>query len=163
MFLFVSLIFVICNMSGVANGAASVVADVSLTPAGDFKAKIDDIKGECVMDGETIKASQIVVDLRNLKTGLPLRDKHAKEKYLEVEKFPTTMAISAMGKDGKGKAKIKLKDIEKEVDGTYKIDGNEVKADFQIKLSDFKITGIKYMGIGVDDEVKVHVVLPIKR
>lgn len=150
-------------VSSAAWGAAGVVADVSLTPAGDFKAKMDDVKGECVVNGDTVTATNVVVNLNSLKTGLPLRDKHGKEKYLEVEKYPTSIGINATGKGGKGKAKIQLRGVEKEVEGTYKIEDGELKADFPIKLSDFKISGIKYMGVGVDDDVKVHVTLPVKK
>lgn len=143
--------------------APGVTADVALTPAGDFKANIPDVKGEAILQGDTVTAENIVVELKGLKTGMPLRDKHAKEKYLEVEKFPIITLVKATGKGGKGTGRIKMKNIEKDVEGTYKVDGSEMTAEFPIKLSDFKITGIKYMGIGVDDEVKVHVTLPVKK
>ena len=146
-----------------AMATPGVVADVSLTPVGDFKAHMDDVKGFATQEGDTFKAENIVVDLKSMKTGLPLRDKHAKEKYLEVEKYPTATLVKAIGKAGKGRARIRLKNIEKDVDGTYKIEGGELKADFPIKLSDYKITGIKYMGVGVDDKVDVHVTVPIKK
>lgn len=140
-----------------------VVAEVALTPAGDFKANIPDVKGEAVSKGESVSAENIVVELKGLKTGMTLRDKHAKDKYLEIEKFPTITLVKAIGKGGKGKGRIKMKGIEKEVEGTYKIAGSELTADFPIKLSDFKIIGIKYMGIGVDDVVKIHVTVPVKK
>lgn len=149
-----------CSQSWAAPG---VTADVALTPAGDFKANIPDVKGEAIVQGDSVSAENVVVDLKGLKTGMPLRDKHAKEKYLEVDKFPTVTLLKAVGKGGKGKGRIKMKNIEKDVEGTYKIDGSEMTAEFPIKLSDFKITGIKYMGIGVDDEVKIHVTLPVKK
>jgi polyisoprenoid-binding protein YceI len=159
LFAFVSMTLIYSS----AFGAAGVVADVSLTPAGDFKAKMDDVKGEAIVKGDTVEANNVIVNLKSMKTGLPLRDKHGKEKYLEVEKYPNTIGINAKGQNGKGKAMIELRGVKKEVEGTYKIVGNEVLADFPIKLSDFKISGIKYMGVGVDDDVKVHVTLPIKK
>lgn len=145
-----------------ASASPGLIADVALTPAGDFQAKSEDVKGFATVEGDTVKAENITVSLKNLKTGLALRDKHAKEKYLEVDKFPEAKLSKAIGKGGKGKARVSLKGIEKEVEGTYKIEGKELKASFPIKLSDFKISGIKYMGVGVDDIVKVNVTVPIK-
>lgn len=147
--------------SALANGSA--VADVSLTPAGDFKAKTEDVEGFAILKGDTVTAENIVVNLKNLKTGLALRDKHAREKYLEVNKYPEITLVKAIGKGGKGKGRIKYRGVEKEVQGTYSIKENSLIANFPMKLSQFNISGIKYMGVGVDDEIKVNVVLPLKK
>ncbi len=149
--------------SSVVLAAPEIVAEVTLNPAGDFKAEISDVKGEAIIDGDTVRAEKVVAELKSLKTGMTLRDKHAKDKYLEVATFPVVELVSAIGKGGKGKGRIKMKNIEKDVEGTYKIEGGELKADFPIKLSDFKITGIKYMGIGVEDVVKVRVTIPARK
>lgn len=141
----------------------SAVADVALTPAGDFKAKTEDVNGFAVVKGDSVMAENVVVNLKNLKTGLALRDKHAKEKYLEVDKYPEMTVVKAIGKGGKGKARIKYRGVEKDVEGTYKVNGDTLVANFPMKLSDFKITGIKYMGVGVDDEIKINVEIPVKK
>jgi len=145
-----------------ANGTGAVI-DVNLIPAGDFKAKTDDIKGEAVLEGDRVIARNIVVGLKDLKTGISLRDKHAKEKYLEVDKFPEAVLVYATGKDGKGEGRLRIRGIEKEIRGTYEIVGDYLKADFPLKLSDFGITNIKYMGLGVDDIVNVHVKVPLRK
>lgn len=145
-----------------ANGTGAVV-DVNLIPAGDFKAKTEDIKGEAILEGDTVTAKNIVVGLKDLKTGITLRDKHAKEKYLEVDKFPEAVLVYATGKDGKGEGRLRIRGIEKEIRGTYEIIGDYLKAEFPIKLSDFGITNIKYMGLGVDDIVKVQVKVPLRK
>jgi hypothetical protein len=151
-------------ISGVAHAAeVGMVADVSLTPAGDFKAKSDEIKGEAYQQGDTITAENIVVGLKNLKTGLTLRDNHAKNKYLMVDKFPDAVLVKAVAKGGKGKGRIRIKGIEKDVEGTYRVEGSMVRADFPIKLSDYGIANVKYMGVGVDDDVKVHITVPLKK
>ena len=36
---------------------------------------------------------------------------HAKDKYLEVKKFPTVTLVEASGVGGKGTGKIKIKEI----------------------------------------------------
>lgn len=146
-----------------AFAGSGFVADVALNPMGDFKAKVDGVKGEAIQEGDSVKAENVIFDLRNLSTGLALRDKHAKEKYLEVEKYPEAKLISATGKNGLGRAKISFHGKEKEVDGEYKVEGGFLLADFPLKLSDFGITGVGYKGIGVDDTVQVHATIPLKK
>ena len=53
--------------------------------------------------------------------------------------------------------------IEKKVHGQYKIQDNQVVATFPLKLSDFKINDVKYMGVGVDDEVNLTVTIPLRK
>jgi len=134
-----------------------------LTPAGDFVAKTTDVKGQAFMKDNAVMAKDVVVSLKNLKTGIELRDKHTK-KHLEVEKYPEVVLVKAVGKEGKGKGKIKLRGKEKVVEGTYKVssDHKTLDASFPIQLSDFDITGINYMGVGVNDKVTVRIQLPLK-
>lgn len=141
--------------------AASAVVDVTLSPAGSFKAKTGQIKGFATKKGDEVSAQNIVVNLKSLTTGIELRDKHTL-KYLEVGKFPEAVLISAKGKGGKGTGKIRIRGIEKDISGTYKINGSELQAEFKLNLADFKITDINYMGAGVDDEVVLHVAVPVK-
>lgn len=141
--------------------AASAVVDVTLSPAGSFKGKTGDIKGFASKKGDEVSAQNIVVNLKSLKTGIDLRDKHT-QKHLETEKFPEAVLLSAKGKDGKGVGKIRIRGVEKDISGTYKINGSELNAEFKLNLADFKITNVKYMGAGVEDEVVLHVVVPVK-
>lgn len=141
--------------------AQSVVVDVVLNPMGDFKAKSSAVKGEAVVKGDEVSAENIVVDLKTLKTGVELRDKHT-QKHLETEKFPEAILVSAKGKGGKGTGKIKIRGVEKDVSGVYKVDGKVLKAKFKLKLSDFGIEDINYMGVGVEDEVTLSVIVPVK-
>lgn len=141
--------------------AQQVVVDVKARPALSFKIKTSDIKGFAIQKGNSFEAQNIVVSLTNLKTGMELRDTHTK-KYLEVEKFPEAILISAKGEGGTGSGVIKIKGIEQKISGTYKIEGSNLVAEFPLKLSDFKITGVKYMSAGVDDDIKLAVTVPVK-
>lgn len=141
--------------------AQSAIVDVVLNPMGDFKAKTTDVKGYAYKEGDKVKAQNIIVNLKSLKTSIESRDKHA-QKYLETDKHPEAILSAAVGENGKGKGKIKIKGIEKVVEGTYKIQGDKLAANFKLKLSDFKIEGINYMGVGVEDEVVLNVVVPLK-
>lgn len=139
----------------------SVSVGVVLNPMGDFKAKTTDIKGMAVVNGDEVSAENIVVNLKNLKTGVELRDKHTL-KHLQVDKYPEAVLAVAKGKGGKGQGRIKIRGIEKNISGTYKISGKKLLAEFKLNLSDFKIEDISYMGVGVEDEVTLQVVIPIK-
>lgn len=150
-------------LSSIATAETGLVLDVVLTPTGSFKAKTSDVKGSATVSGDTVSAENITIKLKNLKTGLALRDKHMTEKYLEVGKFPEAVLLSATGKGGKGKGRLKVRNIEMDVEGTYKVEGSELTADFQVKASDFGITGVKYMGVGVNDNVTVHITLPVQK
>ncbi|MNK93821.1 YceI-like domain protein [compost metagenome] len=145
-----------------AGAQAQVTVDVSLNPMGNFEAKTSSVSGTATMTGDEISAQNVVVNLKGLKTGVDLRDKHT-QKHLETGKFPEAVLISAKGKGGKGTGKIKIRGIEKEISGTYKVEKNMLKADFDLMLNEFKIENINYMGVGVEDKVTLHVVIPIKK
>lgn len=142
--------------------AQEAVVDVVLHPAGSFKAKSAEVKGSVKKVGDKFVAENISVGLKNITTQISLRDKHTK-KYLEVEKFPEAVLVSGEGKGGKGTGVIRIKGIEKPIQGTYEVKATTFTATFPLKLSDFKIEGIKYMGVGVDDKVTLHVSVPIKK
>ncbi|BEV68920.1 YceI family protein [Bdellovibrio bacteriovorus] len=157
---FVAALIVTMGVSTAAM-AQSVVMDVVLNPMGDFKGKTSDVKGQAVVNGDEVSAENIVVNLKSLKTGVELRDKHT-QKHLETEKFPEAVLLSAKGKGGKGTGKIKIRGVEKDISGVYKVEGKTLKAKFKLKLSDFGIEDINYMGVGVEDEVTLAVTVPVK-
>jgi hypothetical protein len=108
-----------------------------------------------------VEAKGVVIDMRSITTGISLRDKHTKE-HLMVDKYPQARLIRAIGKDGKGKAQIEVKGIKTVVSGTYAINGDELVAHFPMTLSSVDIKNVKYMGVGVKDEVMVNITLPLK-
>ncbi len=140
--------------------AQEASVSVKLKPAGSFVGKSTDVKGTAVQKGDEVEASNIVVVLTNITTGIKLRDEHTR-KHLEVEKFPEAVLVSAKGKGGKGEGILRIRGIEKPVSGTYKIEGGKLMAEFPIKFSDYGITGIKYMGIGVDDNGRINATVPL--
>lgn len=140
--------------------ANNLQIDVTLTPAGSFKAVTKKVTGKVHRTADGIEADDVTIDLKTLDTKIALRDKHLKD-YLLVSKHPQAKLVKASGKDGKGTATIEIRGKKTEVAGTYKIEGNKVKVEFPMKLSDLEITGVRYMGVGVKDEVKVHLELPL--
>jgi hypothetical protein len=133
---------------------------VSLSPAGSFIGKTKDVQGMAESDGSSYTAKDIVVGLASLQTGIELRDKHTRE-HLEVEKFPTAKLIKATGKDGKGTGTIEIRGVQKEITGTYKVDGSILTAVFPVHFPDFNIKGIRYAGIGVKDAGTITVKVPV--
>lgn len=162
----IKFIFVF-SILGLANFAFaqenSVKAYFVLNPMGDFVGTMKVISGNVTLQDGKFKGKNIVVDLNSLSTGMDLRDDHAKNKYLEVKKYPTAVLMEAIGANGVGKARIKIKDKETVVNGTYKVSssGKNLKAEFKIKMSSFGITDINFKGVGVEDEVKVEIVVPV--
>lgn len=140
--------------------ANSVQIDIGLSPAGSFKAETQKVSGSAHRTADGIEAENVVIDMKSLSTGIALRDKHTKE-HLRVEKFPQAKLIKATGKDGKGKATLDVSGKQTEVTGTYVIEGNVLKAEFPMKLTDLDIKGVRYMAVGVKDEVKVRIELPL--
>lgn len=134
---------------------------VKLSPAGNFTGKTDEVKGTAKVVGSKVLAQNIIVNLKSLKTGMALRDKHTQD-YLKTSAHPTAVLLKAEGENGKGKGVIRIKGIEKVISGTYKILGKNILAEFPLKLSDFKIAGIRYMGVGVKDLVTIRVQVPVQ-
>lgn len=141
--------------------ASEATFDIHLIPAGDFTGKTSDVSGFAVVSGKKVTAENIRVSLKSIKTGVELRDTHTR-RHLDADKFPEAILVKGEGENGVGSGLLKIKGIEKKVAGTYKVVGSELSAQFKIKLSDFKISGIKYMGIGVDDDVTLNVKVPFK-
>lgn len=139
----------------------TVKAYVALSPAGDFVGTMKST-GAATLSGNKVSAKNIIVDMKSMVTGLDLRDDHAKNKYMEVGKYPEAVLIEATGENGKGTGKLKFHGKENPVAGTYTIQGGKIlNATFKIKLSDYGISDISYKGIGVEDEVKIEVQVPI--
>lgn len=157
------LIFlIILNFGFYGSSETLAQVDVTLNPMGDFKAKTKDISGEAFLKKDEVYAENVTVKLESLSSGIALRDKHMKEKYLQIAQFPEAKLIKAIGKNGKGSAKIKIRDQEKIVKGTYKIENKELVASFNLNLRDFGIQDVSYKNIGVEDEVKITVILPLR-
>ncbi|MCS6838035.1 MAG: YceI family protein [Bdellovibrionaceae bacterium] len=134
---------------------------LKLSPAGQFDAKTKTIEGKVTVKNNEVSAQNIKVPLNTLETGIKLRDEHMKDKYLDVKKYPYATLKVGKGVDGKGDGEIEIRGITKKIQGTYKIEKNILEAEFPLKLSDFEIKGIRYMGVGVKDEVRVIVKMPI--
>jgi hypothetical protein len=146
-----------------ANAEESPVkVQIHLSPAGGFVAQTSDIKGFVTVNGAGYTGRNILVNLKHLKTGIELRDKHT-QKHLETDKYPDAVLMVAQGKGGKGKAKLRIHGKEIVVSGTYEVKGPKLLVKFPVHLADVNITGIKYMGVGVKDDVEIEILVPISK
>jgi len=142
--------------------ANQVEVKLKLSPTGQFEAKTDQLVGKVkIVNGEVV-AESIRVPLKSLKTGIKLRDEHMKSKYLKVDRYPNAILHFGKGKGGKGTGELEVKGIKKPIRGKYKIEEDFIIAEFPIKLSDYEISGIRYMGVGVKDEALVKVKVAIE-
>ncbi len=142
--------------------AQKVTIKTQLSPMGAFDITGSSLSGYVSPKENTFVGQDITLDLKNLKSGMELRDKHIQE-YFETKKFPSARLLQVIGKNSKFSGDLEVRNIKKRITGTYKIRKNKVEANFKVKMSDFSIKKAIYMGIGVEDEVEVVAEVPIKK
>ncbi len=109
--------------------------------------------------------------MASLDTGIGLRNDHMKNKYLEVEKFPTAelkidevTGFNAATPEATAlpfKGSLTIHGVTKPVTGTVdvkkKATGYNATANFETKITDYAIAIPSYAGVTVADSVKVSV------
>ena len=117
-------------------------------------------------------SGSLAVDLASLETGISLRDRHLKEEYLQVERYPQArltlshLDVSVVPEGATFEAvavpfegRLLLHGVEKPVSGQAKVSRHDshltVSAQFSINLGDFGVGVPKYMGITVAEKVDV--------
>jgi len=159
---------VLCATVHAAEQAPLLSFKVNLSPAGSFVAQSKRLVGEAQGAGAAFQASEVSLELDSLRTGIELRDRHMTQKYMESKKFPTAVVKNAEGKDGRFKAQLTVHGKTRPVEGTFEIKGgpsgpNWVEAKFKATLSEFEIEEANYMGVGVEDEVEVTALVPLRK
>jgi polyisoprenoid-binding protein YceI len=152
----------------VSGGEVTVVCP--LTVGGSFEAKTKNVTGQVGSAPDASGAVQgaINVDLQTLETGIGLRDRHMREKYLEVGKGPDFAVASIQGikidkKQGKASfnGTLLLHGERREIAGTAELKEQngrvQVLAQFPLTVSQFAIPQPTYLGVGVRDEIQVKV------
>jgi polyisoprenoid-binding protein YceI len=134
---------------------------VNLSPAGSFQIETPKVKGKIIKSGASYSAKKLYVKVKDLKTGIELRDKHMK-KRLSPKKHPKIIVTSLKAKGGKGKAVIQIKGIKKPVSFTYEDSGKLFNATFKLNLEQFKIKDLSYMGVGAKKIVIIKANIPVK-
>jgi polyisoprenoid-binding protein YceI len=132
-------------------------------------------KGSLTIGDDGKVSGTVILDITSLDTGISMRTNHMKEKYLEVEKFPTAaltiteidlpQADFAKADYSEDKVPFKgdltLHGVTKPVSGTAHIErhgaSSAVHAEFTVKITDYAIAVPVFAGITVADEVTLEV------
>jgi polyisoprenoid-binding protein YceI len=114
----------------------------------------------------------IVVPLKGLATGIALRDRHMREKYLQVAQYPTAeLAVERAslkgltpGADGKGVMKIHGKSRPVTFHYSAKKEGGviQVVGSTRVDIRDFGIEIPSFLGVTVKPEVDIAVTFAVK-
>jgi polyisoprenoid-binding protein YceI len=181
--LFVCLLVVGAGLDGGTASAQSdqyqvtggrVVVVCPLTVGGGFEAKTEAISGAVSLGSDqpgSLKGA-LSVDLRTLKTGIGMRDRHMRDNYLEVAKAPgfetaTIEGIQIEKLDGKTtfNGTLVLHGERRAVSGLATIarQGGDytVEAEFPVRVSEFNIPKPSYLGVGVQDQVRIKIALTV--
>jgi polyisoprenoid-binding protein YceI len=138
-----------------------VTLTVSLSPAGSFQAVSKKAKGNLFKKGDSFTADKISVSIESLKTGIDLRDEHT-WKHMNSKKHPKAILTDLKAQGGKAQANLQVNGVKKPVKIVYKIKGQEIVANFEVKASEFGMSKVNYLGVGVDDLIKVEAILPFR-
>lgn len=116
---------------------------------------------------EGVVSGNLWVPLKDFDTGIELRNKHMREKYLVVKDFPDatlTLLPFAHANVGTFKGILKIKKDSKPVEGTYKFEGGLVSAKLTINVKDFPSIGVpSYLGVTAADSVDITVGFALKK
>lgn len=165
------LVFAMSSPSSAAlsNGESKVVFKATGPGGLSFEGKSN--SANLKENGNSIVVS---VKLDTLVTGIDLRDRHMKEKYLETGKYPTAVlevdktklqlptgnAVSATV-DGR----LTLHGVTRPVKVTYHADGDpkraKVDGTMRINMNEFKIEVPSYLGVTVKPNVEIAVKLAV--
>lgn len=101
------------------------------------------------------------VKLADFSTGIELRDRHMREKYLETAKYPeASLTLKPWTKTADWsmfEADLTLKGVTKPVKGLAKYKDGKLKADFKVDMSDFPIGIPSWLGVTMVNSVMVIV------
>jgi polyisoprenoid-binding protein YceI len=120
---------------------------------------------------DPVSATVLTMDLSNLETGIPLRNKHLRENYLQVSKYPkaifTLKSVENLPQQLAGQAgenfslfqgEMELHGQKKLIsDGKYRIKDGRLTATFSFYFPDFGMEQPNIMGMEVVDRVNVSV------
>lgn len=139
-----------------------------------LKIKSQDVplQGEIEINGAKIKG-RFEVKLEDIDTGIPLRNQHMKEKYLETAQHPValveiesveTPASWAPGQDlpkTNFTGFLTLKGKRQAVQGQVRAQGPQMEAfaELSVRLDDYPIGIPSFMGVTLANEVKIFVQL----
>ena len=152
--------------------SADVTVNCPLTIGSYFEAKTSAVSGSLTPIGGGVVKGTISIELVKLETGISLRDRHLRNNYLEVQKGPEfavakfdNLKVERLPGKTTFHGTLTLHGQQREVSGTADVQqdgkGYRVDATFPLKISSFQIPEPTYLGVGVTDDITVHVTLAV--
>lgn len=119
------------------------------------------VSGKVVLAPDGTASGTLDCDLTPMTTANDLRDEHMHTKYLDTKKWPTaTLKLDPVVAKDKfdWSGQLTLKGETKNVHGTAWLTGDDLRAEFSIKLADFPAVGVPaWKDITVAGDVTVEV------
>lgn len=112
-----------------------------------------------VKDGKA--SGELTCQLSDFDTGIALRNEHMRDKYLEVKKHPKAVlkvdSLSVSEGENDLTGTLFIKGVGKPAKGKYTVKGSTLKAEMNVKVSDYPIGVPSYLGVTMAEDVKVTV------
>ncbi len=166
-----ALSFTILTLSAAGHAALSGASDpqVAFQASGPAGMKITGTTADLSVAEDAAGNVVVSVPLSNLTTGIALRDRHMKEKYLEVPKYPAAtltiaraaLSLPAPGQKIEGDARAMLvlhgqtRPVSIHYDTTAEGAGFSAHGKFRINMNEFGISVPSYLGVTVKPDVDV--------
>jgi len=130
-----------------------------------------DGRGSDVKLADTAGSVDVIVELGSLQTGIALRDRHMREKYLETQKYPTAklhvdksairFPTGSKTVNVQSSGVLTLHGVTKRVPFRYAATGTPQRArvdgHLHVNMNDFNIRIPSYLGVTVKPDVEVAV------
>lgn len=127
-------------------------------------------KGWVTIENQKV-SGELEIPIRQLDTGMALRNDHLQNKYLEADKFPKATLTFQQQPLPQGWSRENPKLSKTVLDGVLSLHGvqkpvriefsmsehADVQAQFKIKLTDYQVDIPSFMGVTVADQVEVNV------
>ena len=116
--------------------------------------------GELMIDGDYVSGT-ISAPLDMFTTGMGLRDRHMKEKYLDVKGHPEALLKlekMRIAPSFSFKGDLTIKGTTKPIEGQGTYENGKVACDFKVNLDDYPEVGVpSWLGVTMAREVDVNV------
>lgn len=132
---------------------------VGLSPAGDFVATSNKVRGFVERGAGQLTAKELSVGVGSLSSAQDTRDEHLWEKL--GGKSAKVEVKDAQGHNGRGTATLIVNKKAKPISFTFEDKGEYVIAKFPVKLSDYGIAA-SMLGVSVEDIAKIEVEVPVR-
>jgi polyisoprenoid-binding protein YceI len=122
------------------------------------------VNGKALLGKDSMLSGTFTVDLRKMTTGIDLRDRHMKTKYLETDKFPWAVFILdpifyEPGKKKKFAGMMTIHGTKKRVEGDAEFTTSQALIAMRLDMKAFGIQTPTYklLSVGRDVEIKASI------